>query len=190
MFSPNLKRASRQLLSSRSKLLHILTGSSVRTQRLSWRAIRRFSVDKMDPNQTPQSIYNENQGQFENILGVFDENDDGLLQYNEFIELTQTLNISKAQFLKIQVQYFPTKNEELNMNNFGELFAALVDLNDDRLLQHDEFVMIVAGLDLDFDKIDELRERYFPSRNENLDAATFLKLMEEVDAHVDMLGED
>merc|ERR1740124_1317594 len=81
------------------------------------------------------SRYNENHGEFESILDFFDEDGDGLLQFPEFEELTESLNVGEAHIMKVQAKYFPTKKEELDMQIFGELFEMLVDTNDDHMLQ-------------------------------------------------------
>jgi len=113
---------------------------------------------------------------------MFDRNKDGLLQYDEFLDMADAMNVSPAQITKIRTKFFPTKREELKMAEFSDLFTQLFDFNDDGLLQHDEFIAICTSLEVS----DELREKleadFYPLKNENLNTSRFLELMNCIDS--------
>jgi len=125
--------------------------------------------------------YSDGFGSFEFVLDMFDRNKDGLLQYDEFLDMADAMNVSPAQITKIRTKFFPTKREELQMDEFSDLFTQLFDFNDDGLLQHDEFIAICTSLDVEDDLREKLETQYFPLKSENLDTVTFLDLMGKID---------
>jgi Ca2+-binding EF-hand superfamily protein len=121
------------------------------------------------------------QNEFFLVLDLFDRNRDGKLQYDEFLSIVDYLCLSPARADVLQMRFFPTKKEELTLDEgFNVLFMDFFDVNDDNLLQYKEFLNLAESFSLNEPTIEKLAEKFFPTKKESLNEEEFRTLMGEI----------
>eukprot|EP00494_Astrolonche_serrata_P034034 UN34303 len=154
-------------------------------QRISVRPFTGFrNIVAYIPQRTFASGLSDDYDSFYHILDVFDANKDGKIQYEEFVNMTDSYDgITRKAVYRMEKKYFPTGEEELDSNQFYDLFLELFDENEDDELQHGEFIHMTNLLQLGGEHIAILEQKYFPTKDENLEGDVYMELMKEMDTY-------
>jgi len=82
-----------------------------------------------------------------NMLKAFDQDGDNMLQYGEFRDMAVKLRLPPHRTERLKEKYFPTRDEDLTLDVFTELFNEMASDGDgaNPTLSHSDF-MRMAGV--------------------------------------------
>jgi Ca2+-binding EF-hand superfamily protein len=125
------------------------------------------------------------------VLSIYDQNNDGLLQFNEFERMADIFGTSVIHRKRLQQKFFPTFHEELTPDQFSNLWQEFFDENTDGLMQIDEFETMLLGLGdaVCQKRLKETEMQFFPTGEEEIPKERLPELLAAVEKLIEESNE-
>jgi len=163
-----------------------------------WRSFSIFFVNRTPPattrahNDVQIRMYNEESfDSYLLVLSLYDQNNDGLLQFNEFERMADIFGTSVIHRKRLQQRFFPTFHEELTPDQFSNLWQEFFDENTDGLMQIDEFETMILGLGdaVCQKRLKETEMQFFPTGEEEIPKERLPELLAAVEKLIEESNE-